>query len=190
MPIKHLSYHHGHPRSLYRCSLCLILMVMLSLSVVEAFSVGPTSTTLKRPTMTTRRTLPTSFRYWSNTAVTSTTASLSKTKFNQNQVDRHHPKVSFATATTTTWIASILLFLAVSTSSPTLAFADESELTVKNTITKLKEAQGNPDGTFSVFEDVAAMITEGKGIGGAINYRKSHVLWMTKISCWMFSWCL
>jgi hypothetical protein len=165
-------------------------MVMLSLSVVEAFSVGPTSTTLKRPTMTTRRTLPTSFRYWSNTAVTSTTASLSKTKFNQNQVDRHHPKVSFATATTTTWIASILLFLAVSTSSPTMAFADESELTVKNTITKLKEAQGNPDGTFSVFEDVAAMITEGKGIGGAINYRKSHVLWMTKISCWMFSWCL
>lgn len=71
----------------------------------------------------------------------------------------------------------MMLMIATTTTSPMMALADydsmmdNSDVTVQTTLTKLKEAQGNPQATFSVYEDVAAMITEGKGIGGAINYR-------------------
>jgi SNF family Na+-dependent transporter len=90
---------------------------------------------------------------------------------------------SKATTTTTTTktttkksnhiVASIALISTLIT-TPTLAFdpSDYASETVTQVITELRNSQGKTADTFKAFEDVAAIITEGKGVGGAINYSK------------------
>ena len=35
----------------------------------------------------------------------------------------------------------------------------------------MKDAAGNPDQTFQAYENIADIITEGKGVGGVVNYK-------------------
>ena len=62
----------------------------------------------------------------------------------------------------------------LTTTTPAIAYetTDYASDTVKQVIESLKRTAGNTDDTFHCFEDIAAIITEGKGVGGAINYRK------------------
>ena len=70
-------------------------------------------------------------------------------------------------------VASIALISTLIT-TPTLAFdpSDYASETVTQVIAELRNSQGKTADTFKAFEDVAAIITEGKGVGGAINYSK------------------
>ena len=70
-------------------------------------------------------------------------------------------------------VASIALISTLIT-TPTFAFdpSDYASETVTQVIAELRNSQGKTADTFKAFEDVAAIITEGKGVGGAINYSK------------------
>ena len=50
--------------------------------------------------------------------------------------------------------------------------SDYASETVQTTVKDLQAAAGNVDETFKVYENVAGIITEGKGVGGMVNYRK------------------
>ena len=48
--------------------------------------------------------------------------------------------------------------------------SDYASETVTAAVTSLKEAQGDVSKSFQAFEEIAAIIAEGKGIGGSVNY--------------------
>jgi len=64
------------------------------------------------------------------------------------------------------------LVLATPLAAPAYEPSDYASETVTQAVNSLKDAQGNADSTFSAYEGIAAIITEGKGVGGSINYRK------------------
>lgn len=74
-------------------------------------------------------------------------------------------------------IASTQLLFSPLLSSSSMAFAynyDESDKyaseTVTNVVSKLQSSAGDVDATFNTLEEVAKIITEGKGVGGTLTY--------------------
>jgi hypothetical protein len=43
---------------------------------------------------------------------------------------------------------------------------------VQAAVQELTSASGNIDQTFKAYENIAGIITEGKGVGGMVNYSK------------------
>ena len=70
--------------------------------------------------------------------------------------------------------ASVAVTVASSPVLPAQAYSssDYASETVKGVIAKMKESRGNLEGTFQTYETVAEIITEGKGVGGMVNYSK------------------
>jgi len=94
-----------------------------------------------------------------------------------HEIDSNNNNVNnILCAPLSTMTAASLLALAITTASlsPQPAFAyeesDYASETVTNVVAKLKTTAGNADGTFNTLEDVAKIITEGKGVGGTLNY--------------------
>jgi hypothetical protein len=58
-------------------------------------------------------------------------------------------------------------------SNPAVAYeaSDYASETVKDAIEQLKSSLGNSEATFKAFENINEIITEGKGVGGSINYK-------------------
>jgi hypothetical protein len=58
-------------------------------------------------------------------------------------------------------------------SNPAVAYetSDYASETVKDAIEQLKSSSGNSEATFKAFENINEIITEGKGVGGSINYK-------------------
>jgi hypothetical protein len=54
---------------------------------------------------------------------------------------------------------------------PAFAYDDYASDTVQKAIQSLKDAAGNTQSTFDAFENIAEIIAEGKGIGGAVDYK-------------------
>lgn len=54
---------------------------------------------------------------------------------------------------------------------PATAASDYASEAVRSAITSLQDAQGASDATVRAYENIAAIITEGQGVGGAINYK-------------------
>lgn len=52
---------------------------------------------------------------------------------------------------------------------------DYASDTVEAAIVSLRESAGNIDQTFSAYESIGDIITEGKGVGGSINYSELFV---------------
>jgi hypothetical protein len=50
--------------------------------------------------------------------------------------------------------------------------SDYASETVTSALQTLTQASGNTEETFKAYESIAAIITEGKGVGGMINYRE------------------
>jgi hypothetical protein len=48
--------------------------------------------------------------------------------------------------------------------------SDYASETVTNVVSALKSKAGDVDGTFATLEEVAKIITEGKGVGGSLSY--------------------
>lgn len=73
---------------------------------------------------------------------------------------------AFALATTVFTLSSF-------TASPLIATSHASDFagdTVTAMVQSIKDAEGNKDETLKVFEELAAVITEGKGLGGDVSY--------------------
>lgn len=66
------------------------------------------------------------------------------------------------------------VLVAASNPLPSKAYipSDYASDTVQEAVQALKDASGNADSTFKVYEDIAGIITEGKGVGGMVNYSK------------------
>jgi hypothetical protein len=73
-----------------------------------------------------------------------------------------------------TTLAASLAVVVASTTLPANAYlpSDYASDTVQTAIKDLKTASGKADETFKVYEGIAAIITEGRGVGGQINYSK------------------
>ena len=57
--------------------------------------------------------------------------------------------------------------------------SDYASETVTAAVSSLKEAEGDAKKSFQAFEEIAAIIAEGKGIGGSVNYSKYYVVCAT-----------
>jgi hypothetical protein len=70
-------------------------------------------------------------------------------------------------------VASTLALAPLAT-PPAVAYEDSdyASETVTAVVDSLRKAGSNAEETFKVYENIAAIITEGKGVGGSINYRK------------------
>jgi len=83
------------------------------------------------------------------------------------------------TKQTTTTTLAVSLAIAMATATITLPIlpanaydsTDYASETVTTAIKDLKDARGNADKTFKIYESIAGIITEGKGVGGQINYK-------------------
>lgn len=53
--------------------------------------------------------------------------------------------------------------------------SDYASETVTAAVSTLKKAEGDAGKSFQAFEEIAAIIAEGKGIGGSVNYSKCMV---------------
>lgn len=53
--------------------------------------------------------------------------------------------------------------------------SDYASETVQQVVRSLKDASGDVEATFKVYENIAGIITEGTGIGGMVNYSKSLI---------------
>lgn len=76
----------------------------------------------------------------------------------------------------TTLALSLLLSpLIVTTTAPTTAVAydpsDYASETVTAAVKALKDASGNPTDTLNAYQNIAEIITEGKGVGGSVNFK-------------------
>ena len=71
--------------------------------------------------------------------------------------------------------ASLALTIATTALQPISAAnayvpSDYASDTVQTVIGELKQAAGNEQATFKAYENIAGIITEGKGVGGMVNY--------------------
>ena len=66
-----------------------------------------------------------------------------------------------------------LSILALPLATPLVNAYEESDYaseTVTNVVTSLKSNAGDVDATFTTLEEIAKIITEGKGVGGSLSY--------------------
>ncbi|CAJ1951868.1 unnamed protein product [Cylindrotheca closterium] len=79
---------------------------------------------------------------------------------------------SFEHALASSFLAASLT-VAASNPLPAQAYSssDYASDTVQDVVTTLKQNRGNMDGTFQAYESIAEIITQGKGIGGMVNYK-------------------
>ena len=77
----------------------------------------------------------------------------------------------FQNAVSAAIVASTLTLTSLA-APPAVAYeaSDYASETVTGVVSALKASGSNAADTFKVFEDIAAIITEGKGVGGSINY--------------------
>jgi hypothetical protein len=64
-----------------------------------------------------------------------------------------------------------LLLVGSPTCAPAYEYTDYASETVLAAVQSLKDAAGNSEQTFKSYENIADIITEGKGVGGTINYK-------------------
>lgn len=71
---------------------------------------------------------------------------------------------------------SVLMGAASWNPSPAQAYvpSDYASDTVQEAVQSLKDSSGNAESTFKVYENIADIITEGKGVGGMVNYSEFH----------------
>jgi hypothetical protein len=80
-----------------------------------------------------------------------------------------------------TWLMGLLLFISCLYNPIKVGAYEDSDYasdTVTAAIESLRNAGSDPKLTFQSYENIAAIITEGRGVGGSINYRKLETsLW-------------
>ena len=84
------------------------------------------------------------------------------------------PEKQSSTGATTLAVSMAIAMATATTTLPAQAYipSDYASETVQAAIKDLKSSSGNAKQTFDVYEGIAAIITEGKGVGGQINYSK------------------
>lgn len=88
----------------------------------------------------------------------------------------------FQNAVSAAIVASTLSLTSLAPPAVAYEASDYASETVTGVLSALKTSGSNAADTFKVFEDIAAIITEGKGVGGSINYGEYYARRMCM--CW------
>ncbi|KAL7517943.1 hypothetical protein ACHAWX_002816 [Stephanocyclus meneghinianus] len=83
-----------------------------------------------------------------------------------NQISANNRRTLLTTLAALTLVVTPLL----PATSNAYEESDYASDTVTNVVSQLKERAGDVDGTFATLEEVAKVITEGKGVGGSLSY--------------------
>lgn len=109
----------------------------------------------------------------SSTATANSRLSLQTSNNNEIKTNGNHdilrPILSTVTAAT---LALTTISPLTSNVAPAFAYeeSDYASETVTSVVSQLKSNAGDVDGTFNTLEEVAKIITEGKGVGGTLTY--------------------
>jgi hypothetical protein len=95
---------------------------------------------------------------------------------NAHQNHQNQPQPTTTNLVASNLVAASIAIAAssfIATPPPAVAYepTDYASETVQETLQALKSASGNLDATFKSYEAIAAIVTEGKGVGGQINYQ-------------------
>eukprot|EP00529_Nitzschia_sp_RCC80_P042554 CAMPEP_0113503210 /NCGR_PEP_ID=MMETSP0014_2-20120614/34021_1 /TAXON_ID=2857 /ORGANISM="Nitzschia sp." /LENGTH=271 /DNA_ID=CAMNT_0000398159 /DNA_START=38 /DNA_END=850 /DNA_ORIENTATION=- /assembly_acc=CAM_ASM_000159 len=108
----------------------------------------------------------------------SATRRMSSMDHTETKAERSRPESSSSSSMLPSMVVAGAIWMSVVsgiTASADVANAyyasDYASETVQTTVKDLKAAAGNVDETFKVYENVAGIITEGKGVGGMVNYQ-------------------
>mmetsp|Transcript_10445 Transcript_10445/g.14784 ORF Transcript_10445/g.14784 Transcript_10445/m.14784 type:complete len:274 (+) Transcript_10445:127-948(+) len=128
-------------------------------SSIDAFSVQPSQQ--NRRLLSTPFALSATTQHNNNNNVETTTETTNK---NTNV---------FKTAMASMVLSTVLATSSLTPTQPSFAYEDTDYAsdTVQQVLRSLKESSGDSDKTFAVYEEIAAIITEGKGVGGEIDYK-------------------
>jgi hypothetical protein len=89
---------------------------------------------------------------------------------NKNNTAKQQPNLAAASLALTIAIASASPLVVNPAISNAYEQTDYASETVTASVQSLKDAKGDTKATMSTFESIAEIITEGKGVGGNINY--------------------
>jgi hypothetical protein len=150
-------------------------------SVSNPASAAAASATFQHPnTITTATRQFSPKQYTGRRAASASRLVVCSTRDDNDAQDCSRRRRTTSAAFLATAIASTQLLFSPLVSSSTTAFAynyDESDKyaseTVTNVVTKLQSSAGDVDATFITLEEVAKIITEGKGVGGTLTYGES-----------------
>jgi hypothetical protein len=113
------------------------------------------------------------------TPCSTSTSTSTTTRF----LDRPHTALNAAPRQENNLVASTLLAttlaLAVALNPlPVQAYesSDYASDTVQEAVQKLKQASGNTEESMNAYEDIAAIISEGRGVGGMVNYSEFRLI--------------
>jgi len=86
----------------------------------------------------------------------------------------NHNKAVVSAASTFVVATTVWMMASTTFHSPVYAYdtSDYASETVQEVLQSLKTSSGNEEATFKTFENIAGIITEGKGVGGMVNYSK------------------
>mmetsp|Transcript_23091 Transcript_23091/g.32233 ORF Transcript_23091/g.32233 Transcript_23091/m.32233 type:complete len:301 (+) Transcript_23091:183-1085(+) len=163
----------------------IILWLLLTIESSVAFS------PLHQPRSSRRGFLTTTTTFRSSSASTTTlsatfpnkedekktTAGGVSSSFTHQQHNNHNNNVFFPTKMAASIMLSTILWTSTTPFGTTTTTAcayedtDYASDTVQNVIRSLQESKGDATATFSAYEEIAAIITEGKGVGGEIDYK-------------------
>lgn len=90
----------------------------------------------------------------------------------RKSTDLQAQKQSFENALASSFLAASVA-IAATNPLPVQAYSpnDYASDTVQDVVATLKQNRGNMEGTFQAYESVAEIISEGKGVGGMVNYK-------------------
>jgi hypothetical protein len=108
-----------------------------------------------------------------NALVTPSASSRQTTKRLSTTLHAKSPHLNIPQVVASTLVATTV-WLGSSSFHPVYAYdtSDYASETVQEVLQSLKTSSGNEDATFKTFENIAGIITEGKGVGGMVNYSK------------------
>lgn len=90
----------------------------------------------------------------------------------RKSTDLQAQKQSFENVLASSFLAASVA-IAATNPLPAQAYSPNDYVsdTVQDVIATLKQSRGNMEGTFQAYESVAEIISEGKGVGGMVNYK-------------------
>jgi hypothetical protein len=155
-----------------RCSFLVVLLSLLVPQDVSSFLVGGTARLVAKSPAALPRAVLVSARASALGLSTRTTTpqSLEDSALTQKLPKRSNSNPSLHVAFSTAILCSVLL-LGSPASTPAYEDSDYASETVQAVVQSLKDSAGNSEQLFKSYENIGDIITEGKGVGGEINYK-------------------
>lgn len=156
-----------------RCSSLPVVALLAALAftschIVASFSFHPVLTSLRSSTRPVPSSSQTIRMDWHRKTLLLHAIDENVYPHKPNQISANNRRTLLTTLAALTLVVAPLL----PATSNAYEESDYASETVTNVVSQLKERAGDVDGTFATLEEVAKIITEGKGVGGSLSYGK------------------